>query len=226
MVLSDGLGGHMPLIVGLGNPGKDYRETPHNLGFEVLDRLARRWSIGFRKSRIAEAEEAVRSGANRVVLLKPLAYMNLSGRPVSAALRWYGWNADAPLVICDDVNLPPGTLRFRNKGGAGGHKGLQSIIEQIGEEFPRLRIGAGGGSPGADVADYVLARPTGDVRALFADAAERAADAVESYLQYGLNAAMNDYNTPRAADDHHNPSGEDRSPDAKDQREKENDANV
>ena len=205
----------MPLIVGLGNPGKDYRETPHNLGFEVLDRLARRWGIGFRKSRIAEAEEAVRSGEGRVVLFKPLAYMNLSGRPVGAALRWYQVTPDALLVICDDVNLPPGYLRVRGKGGAGGHKGLQSIIEHTGsDEFPRLRIGAGGGRPGADVADYVLAKPTGDLRSVFAEAAERAADAVECFLQYGLNAAMNDYNTPRSPDDNHDPAGEDRSPDA------------
>lgn len=204
----------MPLIVGLGNPGKEYRETPHNLGFEVLDLLARRWGVGFRKSRISEAEEAVRSGETRTVLFKPLSYMNLSGRPVSAALRWNSWDLDELLVVCDDVNLPPGVLRLRSKGGAGGHKGLQSIIQHVGgEEFARLRIGAGGGNPGADVADYVLAKPTGDLRAVFTETVERAADAVEHYLRFGLQTAMNEFNTPRLQDENHDPAGEDRSPD-------------
>ncbi|MBU0508996.1 aminoacyl-tRNA hydrolase [bacterium] len=205
----------MPLIVGLGNPGKEYQGTPHNVGFAVVSRLAEQWGIGFRRSRSGEAEEAVRPGEARAVLLRPLSYMNLSGRPVSAALRWYDLPISELLVICDDVNLPAGHLRLRFKGGSGGQKGLQSIVEHLGtEEFARLRIGVGGGDPRTDVAEYVLSRVPAELRLTIDEAVARAANAVECYLRDGLDAAMNRFNTPHPVNSEQNPSGENGSPDA------------
>jgi PTH1 family peptidyl-tRNA hydrolase len=204
----------MPLIVGLGNPGTAYERTPHNAGFEIAARLARRWNLAFRKSRGGEAEEALLPGTPRVVLLRPLSYMNLSGRPVSAAMRWHGFRPAEIFVICDDVNLPPGHLRLRLRGSAGGQKGLLSIIETLGtDEFVRLRIGVGGGDPGADVARHVLKKIPSARWEIMDRAFELAADAVESFLRDGLETAMNRYNTRRSSEKTDNPSGGSDSPD-------------
>ncbi|MFZ5434667.1 MAG: aminoacyl-tRNA hydrolase [Calditrichota bacterium] len=204
----------MPLIVGLGNPGKEYSGTPHNIGFEVIERLARRWGLQFKRSRVGKAEEAKRAGSPPILIFRPLAFMNLSGSPVADALRWHNFKTDELLVVCDDVNLPPGYLRFRLKGGSGGQKGLHSIIEYLGtEEFHRLRIGVGGGQPGADVGEYVLNKPSTALRTILAEAAERAADAVECYINDGIETAMNRFNTSRIENETDDPSGEDRLPD-------------
>ena len=204
----------MPLIVGLGNPGADYEDTPHNVGFEVAARLARRLKITFRRSPSGKAEEAIRPGQSRVIVLRPLSYMNLSGGVVAGALRWHRMEAVDLLVICDDVNLPVGHLRLRAKGGSGGQKGLLSIIEVLGtEDFPRLRIGVGGGEPGADVAQHVLKRFSRDVRDAVEKTLESAADAVECFIQDGFDTAMNRYNTRRSSTDSNTPSGDNDSPD-------------
>lgn len=200
----------MPLIVGLGNPGAEYEDTPHNVGFEVAGRLARRAQIGFRRSRAGKAEEAVWPARPQVILLRPLSYMNLSGDVVRAALRWHKFEIADLLVVCDDVNLPPGHIRFRVKGGAGGQKGLLSMIEVLGtEEFARLRIGVGGGEPGADVAQYVLKKFPRDLRVTMNTALDAAVEAVECYLRDGLETAMNRYNTRRSSPENDNPSGGD-----------------
>ncbi|RPH94055.1 aminoacyl-tRNA hydrolase [candidate division KSB1 bacterium] len=204
----------MPLIVGLGNPGDEYRETPHNVGFEVTAKLADRAGIRFRRSRAGKAEEAVWPAMNRVILFRPLAFMNLSGGVVAAALRWHHFTIQDLLVVCDDVNLPPGQLRMRSKGGAGGQKGLLSIIETLGtEDFARLRIGVGGGEPGADVARHVLNRFPPEVREIVNPVLDQAVDAVECYLHDGLEIAMNRFNTKRTSQDNNNPSGGDPLPD-------------
>jgi peptidyl-tRNA hydrolase, PTH1 family len=198
----------MPLIVGLGNPGASYDGTPHNVGFEVLARLARRAGIRFRRSRVGEAEEAAFPGFDRTILLRPLSFMNLSGRPVSAALHWHRFQTSDLFVICDDVNLPPGYIRIRSSGGAGGQKGLISIIQAVGtDNIARLRIGVGGGHPGADVASHVLARIPAALRNTMDEAVEAAADAVEYYLRSDLETAMNRFNTKRATDSSDNPAG-------------------
>jgi PTH1 family peptidyl-tRNA hydrolase len=187
----------MKLIVGLGNPGKRYENTPHNVGFDVVDILARRhgaqWSLAARfEAALAEATIFGRS----VTLMKPLTYMNLSGRAVQAYTAKNGGEPSEILVICDDVNLPLGQLRLRPSGSHGGHKGLLSIIHALGTlEFPRLRIGVrpeeehdGGWI------EYVLSPFSPEAREVIAHAEEEAADAVEILLERGLEAAMNRFN--------------------------------
>lgn len=197
----------MPLIVGLGNPGTDYENTPHNVGFEVTARIACRHHLEFRRSPSGKAEETVWPGSSRIVLLRPLSYMNLSGGVVGTALRWHRMEPADLLVICDDVNLPMGHLRLRPGGGAGGQKGLLSIIEVLDtDEFPRLRLGVGGGEPGANVAQHVLRRFSRDVHLSVEKMLETAADAVECFLQNDLETAMNRYNTQRSLPDNNTPS--------------------
>ncbi len=198
----------MPLIVGLGNPGKEYDGTPHNVGFEVAARLAERAGTSFRRSPVGNAEEVKLPREGRVIVFRPLSFMNRSGQPVSAALRYYEFSPADLLVVCDDVNLPEGVLRLRQEGGPGGQKGLISIIQQLGtEKFPRLRIGVGGGHPGADVGKHVLSKFSGSERKLMDDAVAQAADAVECFLAEGLAAAMNRFNTRRESLDNSPPSG-------------------
>lgn len=198
----------MPLIVGLGNPGPEYKDTPHNIGFEVAARVVERAGLRLRRLRLRQVEEAVLTGSPRTVVGRPLAYMNLSGGPVRALLKRHGFQTADLLVVCDDVNLPPGVLRLRSQGGAGGQKGLRSIIDTLGtEDFARLRIGVGGGQPGADVAGHVLKRWRGALRERMEQAIEMAADAVECVLRDGLEAAMNRYNSQRSDANDNNPSG-------------------
>jgi PTH1 family peptidyl-tRNA hydrolase len=193
----------MIIIAGLGNPGPEYDYTPHNVGFAVVDELASRLGVRFRRSASGLAQEGGSSGTTRVILLKPQTYMNRSGSAVRAALEFYKGNpAEDLLVICDDVNLPMGYLRFRDSGGAGGQKGLVSIIQVFGgEKIPRLRIGMGGGHPGADVASHVLRKQTGDSRERFVSIVKSAADAVECYVEHGLQVAMNRHNTVKKEKD-------------------------
>jgi len=184
------------LIVGLGNPGPRYRQTRHNIGFMVLDRLAGRLGApSWREKYSAETAEANHRG-ERLVLLKPLTYMNRSGTAVAQAARN---NADDfardLLVVVDDVNLPLGRLRLRGGGSAGGHNGLKSLIEHLGTpEFPRLRIGVGEAGPRDDLADHVLSKFRKDEWPEVEAAIDRAADAVLSFIEQGLERAMNSFN--------------------------------
>lgn len=184
----------MRLVVGLGNPGSEYDNTPHNIGFAVAEELARRVGVGFKRGPVPESMSA-NLPARDAMLLLPLSYMNLSGRPVSAALRWHKLEPRQLIVVCDDVNLPSGKLRIRAAGGPGGQKGLRSIIETLGtEDIPRLRLGVGGGVAGADVAYWVLRKLRGKELDAFHELAARGADAIEHRLEYGLDAAMNRFN--------------------------------
>lgn len=183
----------MRLVVGLGNPGRRYRGTRHNVGWEVIDLLARRFGIP-----VEEEEEEALVGRGTVagcavLLAKPLTYMNQSGRAVQGLVRRYGLAPQDLLVVYDDVDLPVGAIRIRPRGSAGGHHGMASIIEALRtQEIPRVRIGIG--RPRGDTAEYVLSRFSPDEQPVVAEAVERAADAVETILREGLEAAQGRFN--------------------------------
>ncbi|MCX7717970.1 MAG: aminoacyl-tRNA hydrolase [Candidatus Sumerlaeaceae bacterium] len=187
----------MKLIVGLGNPGRQYERTPHNVGFDVADILAVRHGGEWRHERRFEALTAdISLPTGRVVLMKPLTYMNLSGQAVAAWAGKNGADAHEILVISDDINLPLGRLRIRPDGSHGGHKGLLSVINSLGTlGFPRVRIGVKpAGENLDDVVGFVLSRMKPEDRERLAQCEEEAADAVEMILDKGLTAAMNHFN--------------------------------
>jgi len=180
------------LVVGLGNPGDEYVETRHNVGFMIVDRLARQESAPLRKEKKWNAEVAV---AGKVMLCKPLSYMNLSGGPVSALSRFYKIEPSETLVVFDDVALPLGKLRFRKDGSAGGHNGLQSILEQLGtREVARLRVGIGGAANERGLTGHVLGRFSSEERETLEAGLDRAVQAVNYVQIHGLQAAMNQFN--------------------------------
>ena len=186
----------MKVICGLGNPGERYRLTRHNVGFRVVDLLADRWALtgqGRVKDGAALLEHRLEEPAGRVLLVKPMKYMNLSGGPLRAAMRQTDADpATDLLVITDDVDLPLGRLRLRRAGSAGGHNGLRDIIAAFGgDDFPRLRVGIG---RGGEMVDRVLATFKPDERELASEAIATAADAVERWLRDGIDEAMNAYN--------------------------------
>jgi PTH1 family peptidyl-tRNA hydrolase len=184
----------MKLIVGLGNPGRQYEHTRHNAGFEVIDELARRWSIDVHRSRFSALSGDGRIGAERVTLLKPQTYMNLSGRSVREAATFHKIALIDVLIVLDDLALPLGKIRLRAGGSAGGHNGLTSVIAEMGgEDMARLRIGIEWVS-GAKAVGHVLGKFTVEERKLMDQAAARAADAVECWTAEGVQAAMNRFN--------------------------------
>lgn len=197
------------MIVGLGNPGPEYAHHRHNVGFQVLDILAQRHGATFdkhqKRARLAVTRITLPSGPQgRVLLVKPMTYMNASGEAVGALATFYKIAPEDLLVIHDDLDLPLGRIRLRPGGGAGGHKGVASIIRRIGAEgFGRLRVGIGrpGGegsqaSSHMDPADYVLQPFSVEQEKTIGIARERAADAVETWLEQGIEAAMNRCNCP------------------------------
>jgi PTH1 family peptidyl-tRNA hydrolase len=192
----------MKLVVGLGNPGPKYRRTRHNVGFDVLAELARRHGAGSPTVK-HEAEIAeVHIGGEKILLVAPQTYMNLSGRAVWPLVDFYKLDSEdfseSLIVLCDDLNLDFGRLRMRSGGSAGGQKGLQSIIQHLGtEEVPRLRIGIGRPPGRMDAAAFVLARFTEDEAAEMAFTIPEAADGVELWIREGIAAAMNRVNAPK-----------------------------
>ncbi len=186
----------MWFIVGLGNPGERYARTRHNVGFRSVETLAERHSLTFRQQRAnSQLAEGIIHG-QRVVLVKPQTYMNLSGQAVSALRNWYKIDpAHELLVIYDDLDLPFARIRIRERGSAGTHNGMRSIVAQLGTtEFPRLRVGIGQPPGKMDAADYVLSRFTPEEEAVLPDVLARVADAVDVILREGLITAMNRYN--------------------------------
>lgn len=183
------------LIVGLGNPGREYRETRHNIGFMALDVVAKQ--LGTALSRV-QAKALIGQGeyhAKKIVLAKPQTYMNLSGQAVSSLVRFYKLPLDHLLIIHDDIDLPFGVLRMRPDGGAGGQKGLASIIAQLGtDKFPRLRLGIGRPPGRMDAADYVLQGFASAEKEMLAAVCGRAEEAVLAYLDLGLEMAMTQFN--------------------------------
>jgi PTH1 family peptidyl-tRNA hydrolase len=185
----------MKLVVGLGNPGNRYRDTRHNVGFRVLDRLAVRWSADPPKKRFEGELSEIRVGDTRVLLLAPQTYMNRSGRSVLAARDYYKIESPDILIICDDFQLPIARLRARSKGSAGGQKGLDDVIRRLGhQEIPRLRIGVDEPPPGWEGADFVLSKFKRSEQDVIGPAIDRAAEAVEAWIKLGIDACMNEFN--------------------------------
>ena len=183
------------LVAGLGNPGKMYRNTRHNLGFMVLDALASRFDASFkRKWRISSHYSRINYDGHDVVLMKPRTFMNRSGLALLSAQLSFGLDPSRMMVVVDDVNLPFGTIRLRKKGSDGGHNGLASVIGALGSaEFPRCRIGIGG-SDIEELVDYVLEEFSADEKAQLGDVVEHAANAVLSWVKEGIDGAMNRFN--------------------------------
>jgi PTH1 family peptidyl-tRNA hydrolase len=183
------------LIVGLGNPGREYRNTRHNVGFLVIDRLAEELKVTLGRMQSRALVALANDGDKKVLLVKPVTYMNLSGTAISALMRFYKVPVSQLMVAHDDIDLPLGTLRLRPGGGSAGQKGIGSTIERLGtEEFARLRVGVGR-PPGQKVAaDYVL-RPFGrDEAETLQYVLDRAAEAALTFVRSGLDTAMNRYN--------------------------------
>ncbi len=192
----------MKLIVGLGNPGPDYRGTRHNIGFAVVDLLARHSGLSFGGGPTDVVIARARWPGGEALLAKPMTYMNLSGGAVAELVRYFRIAIPDVLIVADDVNLPLGKLRARARGSDGGHNGLRSIIERLGtSEFARLRIGVGRGDPRRDLADHVLARFDADEQGEVDSAVGRAADAAELFVTDGIEKVMNQVNAEPAAGD-------------------------
>ena len=190
----------MKLIVGLGNPGSEYRDTRHNVGFMVVDALVDRWRVAdqWREKFEALQIKTVR-GDEQVIIAKPLTFMNLSGQAVQALAGFYKIEPADVFVVTDDVALPVGRLRARREGGAGGHNGLKSIIQSLATQaFPRMRVGVGRGDGRRDLADHVLGRFEADERDTVSAAVLRAADATEMFLSEGIGRVMNAFNAAKS----------------------------
>ena len=182
----------MKAIVGLGNPGAEYAATRHNVGFEVVDELARRWNVKLKKWRKVGTLALAKD--HDALLMEPATFMNLSGKAVLRVGSFYKVDPSDWLIVVDDVNLPLGRLRMRTMGSAGGHNGLKSVIQHLGPDFARLRIGVGRGDPKWDLADHVLSRFDQEERRSVEEAIGRAADAVEMFVAEGIEPAMNRFN--------------------------------
>lgn len=186
----------MMIIAGLGNPTGKYRGTRHNVGFDTIDKLADKYHISLDTYKYKSLCGKGMIGGEKVLLMKPQTFMNLSGEAVREALDFFKAEPEEDfIVIYDDISLAEGALRIRAKGSAGGHNGMKSIIEHTGtERFKRIRIGIGAKPERMDLADYVLGRFAPEVRVLVDEGIEKAVDAIGVLLEQGINAAMNQYN--------------------------------
>ena len=185
----------MKIIVGLGNPGDEYADTRHNTGFKVIDALAEMIGVKVKRRKFAARFELGEFADKKLILLKPWQFMNRSGRSVATAMGFYRLSIGQLMVVTDDMDLEPGRIRVRAKGSAGGHNGLADIIEKLGtNEFARCRIGIGQ-STEADAVSYVLDSPAEDQEPLLAAAIKQARDAVLCWIEHGIEAAMNKFNS-------------------------------
>lgn len=185
----------MYLIIGLGNPGREYIGTRHNIGFDVITRISDDYNIplDFKKHKALCGRGYIEG--QKVLLAQPQTYMNLSGESVRELMDYYKVTAEQTVIIYDDINLDIGQLRVRPKGSAGGHNGIKSIIRHIGtQEFPRIRVGVGDKPKGWDLADYVLSRFSAEEEPKVRDALKRAADACRTILLGDIEEAMNQFN--------------------------------
>lgn len=188
----------MYIIAGLGNPTKEYDKTRHNVGFLAIDALADKYHID-----VSEKKHKALCGrgaieGQKVVLMKPQTFMNLSGESIRAAVDFYKVDPEDIIIIYDDISLEPGQLRIRLKGSAGGHNGIKNIIAHLGtQEFPRIKVGIGAKPPRMDLADYVLSRFSQGEQKLMDDAFKEAADAAVMMMTDGAERAMNHFNTKK-----------------------------
>ncbi len=183
------------IIIGLGNPGSKYALTRHNVGFTVVDRLAKKLSVKVNEPLCHSLISLATYQGEYLILAKPQTYMNDSGRAIKALLEWYEILPEEILVVYDDVELDFGKLRIRKRGNHGGHNGVKSIISQIATvEFPRLRVGIGGAPEGDDLVEYVLSEFEPHEEEIMAEVEERAAEAIICLLTEGIDTAMNKFN--------------------------------
>ena len=189
-------GGASWMLVCLGNPGDQYENTRHNVGFMVADQLGERYRLPIQKLKFKALTNIFSISGEKVLVMKPVTYMNLSGEAVGEAARFYKLPPERVLVITDDVSLPVGKLRIRKGGSAGGHNGLKSIIQHLGtDQFPRIKVGVGQKPhPDYDMADWVLSKFAGEDLKTITEAIRKAADAVECLIQEGPDKAMNRFN--------------------------------
>lgn len=179
------------IIAGLGNPGEEYAHTRHNAGFDTMDLLAEHWQVRSWKRTLKGAVAEVNLGDLRVVLVKPMTYMNLSGDCLQAVLSWYHATPDKLAVIYDDIDLPLGKLRIRKNGGPGTHNGMRSIVSALNsQDFPRIRVGTGGKPEGWDLADWVLSHYSTEDKKIMDEAFRKAADTAVIWAEKGIDEAM------------------------------------
>jgi len=184
----------MKIITGLGNPGRQYKDTRHNIGFMVMEELASRYKVEKQESKFEAIIGHITLDGHKVLLVKPLTYMNLSGNSVQPLIHWYKLTLDNLIVVYDDMDLPLGTIRIRPTGGSGGHKGIKSIMERLSSaEFARVRLGIGRPEQ-RDAVDWVLGRFTDQEQPLLKETVRRAADALEKWVKSGIVDTMNTYN--------------------------------
>ncbi len=189
-------GTRMKLIVGLGNPGREYELTRHNIGFMAIDELAKRWNISLNEQKFKGVFGAGFVNGEKVILLKPLTYMNLSGESIRPLMDYYKIDVEDFVVMYDDLDIPVGKLRLRMKGSAGGHNGVKSTISHLGtQEFQRIRMGIDRPKNGMKVVDYVLGRFTSEEIADVNHSIEKAADACEEWLNKPFLQIMNTFNS-------------------------------
>lgn len=189
----------MKMIVGLGNPGTEYAGTRHNVGWMLIDALADKLNVHEWRSREKGMVAEGRIGSEKILLVKPLTYMNNSGECVGPLMRWYKLESEDIMVAHDDMDIPVGTIRIRKKGSAGGHNGIKSLLQHIGSEnFSRLRIGIGRPQPGWSVINHVLAKFTDEERTGIDEAIDYLIPAVECMVLEGPDMAMNKFNPKKA----------------------------
>lgn len=185
----------MKMIIGLGNPGKQYEKTRHNVGFKVIDELCNRLGASTMQSKFNGMYTILHRAEGKIMLVKPLTYMNLSGECIGPLMDYYEVNPDQIVVIYDDLDLPPGTIRLRQKGSAGGHNGMKSLIAHLDtDKFNRIRIGVGRPISGMKVSDYVLSTFIKEEVPLIEDVVKKSASACETWLEKPFLDVMNDYN--------------------------------
>lgn len=196
MFFRNNTGGAEWLLVGLGNPGNQYENTRHNVGFLVADELAERQNAPIQRLKFKALTNLLTISGEKVLVMKPVTYMNLSGEAVRQAVDFYKIPPERVLVVSDDTALAVGRLRIRKGGSAGGHNGLKNIIQHLGtDQFPRIKVGVGApGQAGYDVVDWVIGRPLGEDQKVLMEALDRAGDAAEVLISQGPDRAMNRFN--------------------------------
>ena len=185
----------MKLIIGLGNPGKEYENTRHNMGFKVLNKLSKKYNIPITKSKFNGKYGTGIIENEKVILLEPQTYMNLSGEAIKPMLDFYKVDYSNLLVIYDDIDVEPGKVKIRTKGGPGTHNGMKSVVKEIGtEEFPRIRVGIGQPIIKLAMIDYVIGYVPEEELTILEEGIEKAEKAIEEILKHGINYAMNKFN--------------------------------